>query len=146
MMEGIGIALALAAIFGALFYGLRVMLVREPIQMKKFLDRRYDVIRRKGFWGEQRDYIDESMIQRWGRNGWGRNGWGFIPLPVLNLSIHLDHLWSLGGVSSILLLMASGMLFGDSRAAVRFMRVLGMERYQRQAQPFNGGDGETPRS
>lgn len=139
-MEGIVIALALAAIFGALVYGLRLMLVREPIQMRKFLDRRYDVIRRKGFWGEQRDYIDESMIQRW-----GRNGWGFIPLPVLNLSIHLDHLWSLGGVSSILLLMASGMLFGDSRAAVRFMRVLGMERYQRQAEPFNGGDGEIRR-
>jgi hypothetical protein len=128
-MEGILIALAGAAVFGALIYAVRTALTRKPDQMRRFLDRRFDVIRRKGFWGEQRDYIDEAMIKRW-----GHSGWLLIPLPAFNLSLSIDQLWSIGGLSSISLLVFAGMFFGDSRAGVRFIRELGIDHYKREAE------------
>lgn len=123
-MTGIAMALVLAAVLGAGFYWLRRLTVRTPEQMRRFLDRRFDVIRRKGFWGEQREWIDEAMIKRWGNSGLFP-----IPLASLNLSQGIDQLWSLGGLSAGLLLLFAAMLFGDSRAAVHFMRSLGIARY-----------------
>ncbi|MFC7338654.1 hypothetical protein ACFQY0_15770 [Haloferula chungangensis] len=92
--------------------------------MMGFLNQRFDVIRRKGFWGEQRDYIDVSMIKRW-----GRFGWLLIPLPSFNLSLNIDQLGTVGGLSSILLLISAGMFFGDSRAGTHFMRSMGISQY-----------------
>ena len=128
-MIGIAIAFVLAAVFGACFYWARRLTVRTPDQMRRFLDRRFDVIRRKGFWGEQRDYIDEAMIKRW-----GHTGWLLIPLPSFNLSLSIDQLWSVGGLSSVLLLVFAGMLFGDSRAGIHFMRLIGIAQYKREAE------------
>jgi hypothetical protein len=128
-MKGILIAFVSSAIFGALFYAVRLQLTRKPDQMRRFLDRRFDVIRRKGFWGEQRDYIDEAMIKRW-----GHSGWLLIPLPAFNISLSIDQLSSIGGLSSISLLVFSGMFFGESRAGVRFLRDLGIDQYKKEAE------------
>ena len=128
-MIGIAIAFVLAAVFGAGFYWARRLTVRTPDQMRRFLDRRFDVIRRKGFWGEQRDCIDEGMIKRWGHTGW------LLILPLsFNLSLSIDQLWSVGGLSSVLLLVFAGMFFGDSRAGVHFMRSIGIAQYKREAE------------
>ena len=129
-MIGIAIAYVLAAVFGVCFYCARRITVRTPYQMRRFLDRRFDVIRRKGFWGEQRDHIDEAMIKRW-----GHSGWLLIPLPSFNLSLSIDQYWSVGGWSSVLLLVFAGMLFGDSRAGVYFMRSMGIVQYKKEAEP-----------
>ncbi len=128
-MIGIAIAFVLAAVFGLCFYWARRITVRTPDQMRRFLDRRFDVIRRKGFWGEKRDYIDEAMIKRW-----GHIGWLLIPLPSFNLSLSIDQFWSLEGLSSVLLLVYAGMLFGDSRAGVHFMRLIGVTHYKREVE------------
>jgi hypothetical protein len=128
-MAGIAISLALAAFFGFCIYWIRLWVIRDPIQMRRFLNRRYEVIRRKGFWGEERPHIDEAMIKRW-----GYAGWGLMPLPAFNLSMDLTDLWSLGGVSSIALLFFAGMLFGDARAGVHFLRELGVVHYEKQAE------------
>ncbi len=122
-------AFAGAAIFGTLIYAVRIALTRQPDQMRRFLDRRFDVIRRRGFWGEQRDYIDEAMIKRW-----GHSGWGLLPLPSFILSLSMDRLWGIGGLSSISLLVFAGMFFGDSRAGVRFLRELGIDQYKKEAE------------
>jgi hypothetical protein len=97
--------------------------------MRRFLNRRYDVIRRKGFWGEELPYIDEAMIKRW-----GRVGWSLIPLPAFSFSMDFENLSSLGVASSIALLFLAGMLFGDARAGVYFLRVLGVVRYEKQTE------------
>lgn len=129
-MDGILITLAGAAIVGTLFYAVRIALTRRPHQMRRFLDRRFDMIRRKGFWGEEREFIDEAMIKRW-----GHMGWGLLPLPSFHLSLGIDQLWSIGGLSSVSLIVFAGMIFGDSRACVRFIRELGMDQYKKEAEP-----------
>lgn len=128
-MEGIFLAFAGAAIFGTLFYCVRMALTRQPHQMRRFLNRRFDMIRRKGFWGEEREFIDEEMIKRW-----GHMGWGLLPLPSFNLSLSIDQLWSMGGLSSVSLIVIAGMIFGDSRACVRFIRELGIDQYKKEAE------------
>jgi hypothetical protein len=55
-------------------------------------------------------------------------------LPSFNLSLSIDQLWSVGASSSVLLLVFSGMLFGDSRAGVYFMRSINIARYKKQAE------------
>ena len=140
-MAGLAIAFGLAALFGVLDYWIRRLLVREPEQMRRFLDRRFDVMRRKGFWGEERPFIDASMIKRW-----GHSGWLLIPLPAFNLSMDLSDWWGLGGLASFALLVFAGTFFGDSRAGVHFLRVLGVDQYQRQAEQGAAGQpATTPR-
>jgi hypothetical protein len=112
---------------GTIFYAIRIALTRQPDQMRRFLDRRFDCIRRKGFWGEERDYIDEAMIKRW-----GQAGWGLLPLSSFNLQLNMDQLWSIGALSSISLLVIAGMMLGDSRACLRFIRELGVEQYKKE--------------
>lgn len=126
-MLGILIAIASSAIMGTIFYAIRIALTRQPDQMRRFLDRRFDWIRRKGFWGEERDYIDEAMIKRW-----GQAGWGLLPLSSFNLQLNMDQLWSIGALSSISLLVIAGMMLGDSRACLRFIRELGVEQYKKE--------------
>ena len=128
------LAILLAALFGVCIYWLRRVFIRDPAKMERFLDRRFDVIRRKGFWGEQKPFIDEVMIKRW-----GRVGWGLIPLPAINLLLEPSTLWSLGGHASVVLLAIAGMFFGDSLVGVHFLRVLGVDRYQPRAE---SGPGE----
>ena len=132
-MKGLMVALAVAAIFGSLRYGLCLFLVRDPDQMRRFLDRHFEGIRRKWFWREERNYIDESMIK-----SDGLIGLGFIPLSALYLSmkighspLNIDQLWSIGGLVSISLLFIAGKSCGDSLAGVHFLRVLGTKRYQK---------------
>ena len=124
------IALAVAAIFGSWTYGLRLYLVRDPDQMRRFLDRHFEGIRRKWFWRENRNYIDESMIK-----SDGLIGLGFIPLPAFYLSMKIDHfslnieqLWSIGALASICLLFIAGRSCGDALAGIHFLRALGVNQ------------------
>jgi protein-S-isoprenylcysteine O-methyltransferase Ste14 len=128
-MIGIAIAFVLAVVFGVCFYWARRLTGRTPDQMRRFLDRRFDIIRRKGFWGEQRDYIDEVMIKHW-----GYSGWLLILPPSFNLSLSIDQIWSVGGLSSVLILVFAGMFFGDSRAGVYFMRSMGIAQYKKEVE------------
>ena len=132
-MKGLMIALTVAAIFGSLTYGLRLYLVREPDQMRRFLDHHFEGIRRKWFWREARNHIDKSMIK-----SDGLLGLAFIPLPAFYLSMKIDQfplnieqLWSGGVASSIFILFIAGKSCGDSLAGGYFLRVLGVERYQK---------------
>ena len=125
----IGFALGLIILFAFLIYGFRKWFIRTPDQMQSFLNRRFDMIRRKGFWGEEKDYIDEDMILTS-----GRSGWGFVPLATINISHHFENLWSFGGIPSLLLLFFAGKLFADARAGVFFLRTLGVQQYRKQTE------------
>ena len=111
-------------IFAYAIYGFRKLSVRSDIQMRRFLDKRFDVIRKKGFLGKERQYIDADLI-----HGWGKVGWCFIGLPMINLSLGAWENMSLWNCSSIVLLFFGGLFLGDSYAALYFLKRLGLIRY-----------------
>ena len=129
-MEKSLIAVGLAIIFGALFYVLRIRLVRKPSQMRRFLNKRFDVIQRTMKKSKSIDYIDEAMIRRW-----GLAGWLLIPLPAFCFSMITDQRWMIIlGLPGLLLLVFAGMFFGDSCAGVKFLRILQTEQYRKKAE------------
>jgi len=120
------IALALALAFAVVIYFLRISVIRSHSQMKRFLDRRFNVIRRANSGHAAHcDYIDRAMIKRWGL--WGI---AMIPLPVMGFKLISDDPDVLSALIFAAPLIFSGMLFADSRAAIRFIQCLGVEQYQ----------------
>jgi len=124
-MIGLAISLPLTAFFAVVIYLFLRRKIRDEDQVIRFLDRRYDVIRRNGFWGNGSDYIDAKMIRKW-----GRNGWGLVIPSSLGLSLFFGQLWSVGGISSIILLFFAGTFFAESRLAAHFLTVLGVNQYR----------------
>jgi hypothetical protein len=123
-------ALNSALLLGCVIYGTRRWFMRDPDHMKRFLARRYDVIRRQGnFRVEEREYIDDEMIRSW---GW--RGLLFLPLAAMCLSsdqiLHLHALSLVGLLASICLICFAGILLGDSHAARYFLKRLGRDRYK----------------
>ena len=125
-------------IFASAIYGFRRLTIRSDAKMKRFLDKRFDVIRKKGFWGKERQYIDENLIR-----SWGKTGWCFIGLPAINLSLGTWENFSVWNSSSIVLLFFGGLFLGDSYAAVYFLKRLGFTRYSAQ-RAEQVADGQLP--
>ena len=129
-MEKSLIAIGLAIIFGVLIYVLRIRLVRKPSQMRRFLNRRFDDIQQTIKKSKRTDYIDEAMLRRW-----GLLGWLLIPLPAFCFSMITDQPWMIIlGLPGLLLLVFAGMFFGDSRAGVKFLRIMRIEQYRKEAE------------
>lgn len=117
------LAALITAAFGVAVFLFRKAIIKSEVQMIAFLAKRFDFIQ-KG----SADYIDETLIRKWGNTGWSFIGLGAI---VLNFSIN-DFL-SLGSLSALGVLFFGGLFLGDSRAAVYFLRRLGSSKYRKDS-------------
>jgi hypothetical protein len=120
-------------LFASGIYGFRRLTVRTDVKMRRFLDKRFDVIRKKGFWGKEMNYIDDDLIRRW-----GKTGWVFVGLPAINLSLGAWENMSVWNSSSIVLLFFGGLFLGDSYAALYFLKRLELTKYPTQQEAEQG--------
>ena len=112
-------------VFGCSVYLFRRTTIKSEVRMTLFLDKRFDVIRRNGLWGKESDFIDEVLIRRW-----GNTGWVFLGLPAIIFDLDNGGFFSVGGFLSFVILFIGGLLLGDSRVAVYFLRRLGSSTFR----------------
>ncbi len=104
--------------------------------MRRFLDRHFDVIRHKGFWEKERDYIDRSLVKEWSKSKmwmfwlWTLNSGIFYSLGHYNDRIFMQML-------SLVFVISAGFWRTDSWAALHCLEKLGMPQYR----PKNFSEG-----
>jgi hypothetical protein len=108
------------------FYRYRLMSIREPNQMRRFLDRRFDGIQSAGMREANLGIIDESIIRRWRRNFWGS-----IPFAAYIIMQGAKSGSSVGSFLGLGLVIMAGIFFGDARSCSHFLKVLGETQYRK---------------
>lgn len=122
----ISVASLSAVIVGWVIFRYRVMSLREPNQMRRFLDRRFDGIQSAGMLETNLGIIDESMIRRW-----RRNFWGCIPFAAYIIMQGAKSGSSVGSFLGLGLVVMAGIFFSDARSCSHFLKVLGESQYRK---------------